>query len=57
MYIILGKNGYIAEAIIKELNSRDLSHIALSRTDVDYTNKNDLYQNILMPQVLLTGLI
>lgn len=38
MYIVLGKNGYIAEAIIKELKSRDLPHIALSRTDVDYTN-------------------
>jgi len=38
MYIILGKNGYIAEAIIKELTSRDLPHVALSRTDVDYTN-------------------
>jgi UDP-glucose 4,6-dehydratase len=38
MYIILGKNGYIAEAIIKELTSRDLPRIALSRTDVDYTN-------------------
>jgi dTDP-4-dehydrorhamnose reductase len=38
MYIILGKNGYIAEAIVKELKSRDLPHIALSRTDVDYTN-------------------
>ena len=38
MYIILGKNGYIAQAIIKELKSRDLPHIALSRTDVDYTN-------------------
>ena len=38
MYIILGKNGYIAEAIEKELKSRDLPRIALSRTDVDYTN-------------------
>jgi len=38
MYIILGKSGYIAEAIIKELTSRDLPHVALSRTDVDYTN-------------------
>ena len=38
MYIILGKNGYIAEAIIKELKSRDLPHIALSRTDIDYTD-------------------
>jgi len=47
MYIILGKNGYIAEALIKELKSRDLSHIAWSRSDVDYTNKNDLYFNIL----------
>ena len=42
MYIILGKNGYIAEAIIKELTSRDLPHIALSRTDVDYTNMKTL---------------
>lgn len=47
MYIILGKNGYIAEAITKELKSRDLPHFALSRADVDYTNKNDLYFNIL----------
>jgi dTDP-4-dehydrorhamnose reductase len=38
MYIILGKNGYIAQAIIKELKSRDLPNLALSRTDVDYTN-------------------
>ena len=38
MYIILGKNGYIAESIVKELKSRDLPHLALSRTDVDYTN-------------------
>lgn len=41
MYIILGKNGYIAEAIIKELTSRDLPHVALSRTDINYTNKCD----------------
>jgi len=55
MYIILGKNGYIAEAIVKELKSRDLPHIALSRTDVDYTNKcdfdlyllNNFHRNIL----------
>jgi dTDP-4-dehydrorhamnose reductase len=38
MYIILGKNGYIAQAITKELKSRDLPNLALSRTDVDYTN-------------------
>jgi UDP-glucose 4,6-dehydratase len=55
MYIILGKNGYIAEAIIKQLNSRDLPHVALSRTDVNYTNKcdfdlyvlNNFHRNIL----------
>lgn len=41
MHIILGKNGYIAEAIVKELKSRDLPHVALSRTDVNYTNKCD----------------
>ena len=38
MYIILGKNGYIAEAIVKELTSRDLPYWALSRSKVDYTN-------------------
>ena len=38
MYIILGKNGYIAEAIVKELKSRGLPYLALSRTDIDYTN-------------------
>ena len=55
MYIILGKNGYIAEAIIKELNSRNLPHVALSRIDIDYTNKcdfdlyllNNFHRNIL----------
>lgn len=55
MYIILGKNGYIAEAIVKELTSRDLPHISLSRTDVNYTNKcdfdlyvlNNFHRNVL----------
>lgn len=55
MYIILGKNGYIAEAIIKELESRKLSYIALSRTDVDYTDtakldkwlSNNVYSKIV----------
>lgn len=47
MYIILGKNGYIAEAMIKELKSRNLPHEALSRIDVDYTNKYDFNLYIL----------
>jgi dTDP-4-dehydrorhamnose reductase len=38
MYVVLGKNGYIAEAIIKELKSRSLKYLALSRSDLDYTN-------------------
>jgi UDP-glucose 4,6-dehydratase len=38
MYIILGKNGYIAEAIAKELKSRDVPHWTLSRSVIDYTN-------------------
>lgn len=38
MYIILGENGYIAESIIKELTLRKLHFIALSRSDLDYTN-------------------
>lgn len=46
MHIILGKNGYIAEAIIKELKSRDLPHIAWSRSDVDYTNLSELKYNL-----------
>ena len=46
MYIILGKNGYIAEAMIKELKSRDIPHVALSRSDVDYTNLAELKYNL-----------
>lgn len=46
MYIILGKNGYIAEAIIKQLNSRDLPHVAWSRSEVDYTNLAELKYNL-----------
>ena len=38
MYVVLGKNGYIAKAIIKELESRKLHYLALSRSDVDYTD-------------------
>ncbi len=46
MYIILGKNGYIAEAIVKELTSRDLPHVAWSRSDVDYTDLKELKYNL-----------
>jgi UDP-glucose 4,6-dehydratase len=46
MYTVLGKNGYIAEAIIKELKSRDLPHVAWSRSDVDYTNLAELKYNL-----------
>jgi UDP-glucose 4,6-dehydratase len=46
MHIILGKNGYIAEAIIKELKSRDLPHVAWSRSDVDYTDLKELKYNL-----------
>lgn len=38
MYIVLGKNGYIAESIIKELKYRKLNYVAFSRSDLDYTN-------------------
>lgn len=47
MYIILGKNGYIAEAIIKELKSRDLPHIAWSRNDVNYLDYFTLKSEII----------
>jgi len=40
MYIVLGKNGYIAEAIIKELKSREIPHVSLSRSELDYTKVN-----------------
>ena len=46
MYLILGKNGYIAEAMVKELKSRDLPHVAWSRSDVDYTNLAELKYNL-----------
>jgi UDP-glucose 4,6-dehydratase len=46
MYILLGKNGYIAEAIARELKSRDLPHAAWSRSDVDYTNLVELKYNL-----------
>ncbi len=42
MYIVLGKNGYIAEAIVKELKSRGLPYTAWSRSDVDYTDLTEL---------------
>ena len=38
MYIILGKNGYIGQAIIAECEKRGLHYLALSRSDVDYTD-------------------
>ena len=46
MYIILGKNGYIAQAIIKELQSRGLPHLAWSRSEVNYTDLADLKEAI-----------
>ena len=46
MYIILGKNGYIAEAIIKELTLRELPHVAWSRSDVNYTDYTELQYNL-----------
>lgn len=42
MYIVLGKNGYIAESIIKHLSFNKLKYIAWSRSDIDYTNSQEL---------------
>lgn len=39
MIIILGKNGYISEAFQKQLKAKGIEFRALSRQDVDYTNK------------------
>lgn len=41
MYVILGKNGYIAEAFAKELSSRDIDFVSISRKDVDYLDKKE----------------
>jgi dTDP-4-dehydrorhamnose reductase len=38
MYVVLGKNGYIAQSIIKELDHRGLNYFALSRSDINYTD-------------------
>jgi len=46
MYIILGKSGYIAQAIIKELQSRGLTYLAWSRSEVNYTDLVDLKEAI-----------
>ena len=45
-YVILGKNGYIAEAMIKELKSRDLPYFAWSRSEIDYTDLIELKYNL-----------
>ena len=42
-YIILGKTGYIAQAIAKELQSREITHVTLSRNVTDYTNPKILH--------------
>ena len=48
-YILLGKSGYIGQAICSELDSRDIPYIGLSREQVNYTNyiqfKNYLHLN------------
>lgn len=38
MYIILGKTGYIGQAFVSELKRKGLHYLALSRSDVDYTD-------------------
>lgn len=38
MYIILGKTGYIGQAFVSELKRKGLHYLALSRSDIDYTN-------------------
>ena len=47
MYIILGKKGYIAEAILKELRSRNLPHVGWSRSEIEYTNPIELKYSLL----------
>jgi len=47
VYIVLGKNGYIAEAIVRELKSRNLPHVAWSRTDVNYLDYHALKSEII----------
>ena len=47
-YLVLGKTGYIAQAICKELQSRDIHYVALSRSVVDYTNMSCLDDHIAL---------
>jgi dTDP-4-dehydrorhamnose reductase len=47
MYIVLGKNGYIAEAIVRELKSHNLPHVAWSRTDVNYLDYHTFKREII----------
>ena len=42
MNLILGKNGYIAEAIINECENRGLDYVAWSRSEVNYTDLVEL---------------
>tara|TARA_B100000214_G_C23891256_1_gene591883 strand:- start:65 stop:913 length:849 start_codon:yes stop_codon:yes gene_type:complete len=46
MYVVLGQNGYIADAFIRELKSRNLPYVSWSRTDVNYTNPTELKYNL-----------
>ena len=57
MYVILGKNGYIAEAFAKELSSRDVDFVSISRKDVDYLDKKNflfIYLIIFIAKSLAT---
>ncbi len=39
MILLLGANGYIAKAFIKEIERRELEYFPVSRCDIDYTKK------------------
>lgn len=53
-YVILGKTGYIAQAIIKELANRNIKHVTLSKQQVDYTNYR-VFENFLSRSDLFDG--
>ena len=42
MILVLGSNGYVGSAFVKEISSRRLDYICLSRREVDYANFDTL---------------
>src|SRR5690348_16513661 len=44
--LLIGKSGYVASALIQEMESRKLDYFAVSRKDVLYTDEETLRETI-----------